>query len=95
MGYALQHIPVPAQARINWEGCSRKGIWRKNGGIDGGGLLISPDGVLPTQIVGVSASCYPPYHHKVQKKLFFLAPAHPDGPGKRAVKWLCVFVSTK
>ena len=30
------------------------------GGIDGGGLLISLDGVAPTQIVNVSASCYPP-----------------------------------
>jgi len=47
------------QARINWEGCSRNGIWHKNG-IDGGGLLISPDGVSLTQIVGVFASCYPP-----------------------------------
>jgi len=28
--------------------------------IDGGGLLISLDGVAPTQIVNVSASCYPP-----------------------------------
>ena len=30
------------------------------GGIDGGGLLISLDGVAPTRIVNVSASCYPP-----------------------------------
>jgi len=37
-----------------------KGIWHKNGGIDGGGLLISPDGVAPTRIVGVSGSRYPP-----------------------------------
>jgi len=36
-----------------------------NGGHDGGGLLISPDGVAPIQIVGVSA-CYLPLHHKVQ-----------------------------
>jgi len=32
----------------------------KVGGIDGGGLMIGPDGVAPTQIVGVSASRYPP-----------------------------------
>jgi len=32
-------------------------------------LLISPGGVAPTRIVDVSASCYPPLHHKVQKKL--------------------------
>ena len=49
-----------SQARINWEGCGRKGIQRKTGANDGGGLLIGPDGVAPTRIVGVSASCYPP-----------------------------------
>jgi len=49
-----------SQARINWECCGRNGIWRKNGGIDGGGLLISLDGVAPTYIVSVSAYCYPP-----------------------------------
>jgi len=32
----------------------------KMGGIDGGGLLIGPDGVAPTHIVSVSASCYRP-----------------------------------
>ena len=32
-------------------------------------MLISPDGLAPIGIVGVSASCYPPQHHKVQKKL--------------------------
>jgi len=34
----------------------------------------------------VSASVNLPLHHKVQFSL--LAPAHPGGPGKRAVKWL-------
>jgi len=34
----------------------------------------------------VSASVNLPLHHKVQSSL--LAPAHPGGPGKRAVKWL-------
>jgi len=33
--YTIQHIPVPAQARTNWEGCGRKGIRRKNWGDDG------------------------------------------------------------
>jgi len=32
--YASQHICCLSQARINWEGCARKGIWRKNGGND-------------------------------------------------------------
>jgi len=29
--------------------------------------LISPDGVAPSQMVGMSASVNPPLHHKVQK----------------------------
>jgi len=31
-GYASQHICCLSQARIKWEICSRKGIWRKNWG---------------------------------------------------------------
>ena len=30
--YASHHIWCLTQARINLEGCARKGIWRKNGG---------------------------------------------------------------
>jgi len=53
-----------SQARINWEGCGRKGIWHKTAeGIDGGGLLISLD--------GVSASCYPPQHHSLEEAFFW------------------------
>jgi len=33
MGYASQHIWCLSQARINWEGCGRKGIWCKNVGM--------------------------------------------------------------
>jgi len=33
-----------------------------------------------------------PVHHKVQK--FSSGLAYPGGPGKRAIKWLCVCVST-
>jgi len=43
-------------AQKNWEGCGRKGIRHKNGGDDGGGVLISPDGVASSQIVSASAS---------------------------------------
>jgi len=32
MAFANQHIWCLSQARINWEGCGRKGIRRKNGG---------------------------------------------------------------
>jgi len=31
-GYASQHILCLSQARINWEGCARKGIRHRNGG---------------------------------------------------------------
>ena len=45
---------------------------------------------MPTQIVGVSASCYPPLHHEVQKS-FLLAAAHAGGRGTSAVRrLLCV-----
>jgi len=46
-----------SQARINWDGCDRKGIrWHKNGRDDGGGGTDSPDGAASRQIVSVSAS---------------------------------------
>jgi len=44
-GYASQHIWCLSQARINWEGCVRKGILRKNGGDGRVGAPISLDGV--------------------------------------------------
>jgi len=31
-GYATQHIWCLSRARIKWEGCGRKGIWRKKWG---------------------------------------------------------------
>jgi len=45
--YASQHNWCLSQARINWEGCVRKGILHKNGGDGRGGALISLDGVAP------------------------------------------------
>jgi len=70
-------------AGINWEDCGRKDIGRKNGEIDDGdGLLIGPDGVAPTRIVGVSALFILPSAIK-SRRSFLLAPAHPGGrPGK-------------
>ena len=69
--YASQHIWCLSQARINWEGCGRKGIWRKNGGIDGVGLLIRLDGVASTLIVSVSVSYYLSEQHEVQEMLSY------------------------
>jgi len=43
--YASQHIWCLSQTRINWEGCARKGISRKNGGMAEVGTPISQDGV--------------------------------------------------
>jgi len=55
-----------------------KGWWRW--------ALVSPDGVASSRMVGVSASVNLPLHQSISS---LLAPAHPGGPGKRAVKRLC------
>ena len=52
--------------------------------------LLSPDGVAPILMVSVSASINLPLRHKSRRSL--LAPSHPGGPRKRAVKRLCVCV---
>jgi len=90
-GYASQHIWCLSQARINWEGCDRKCIWHNNGGNEGGGLLISRDGVAPSRIVGVSASNISTCTIKSRRR-FLLAPAHPDSHRKKVRQQLFVFV---
>jgi len=87
--YASQHIWCLSQGRINWEGCGRKVIRCKNAG-EKGGSLISPDGVAPSQIVGVSASVIFPC--TIKSRRFLLAPAHSGSPRKRAVTWLRVCI---
>jgi len=79
-----------SQARIKWEGCSRKGIRHKNGEDDNAGSLINPDGVAPSRMVGVSASVIFPC--TIKSRRFLLAPAHLGSPGKRAVirLYMCV-----
>jgi len=47
--------------------------------------LVSPDGVVPRWMVGVSA-----FPCTIKSRSSLLAPAHLGGPGKRAIKWLCV-----
>jgi len=88
-GYASQHIWCLSQAKINWEGCGRKGIRHKNGGDDLRGSLISPDEVASSWIVGVSVSVIFPCALKSRRR-FLLAPAHPGSHGKMAVKRFCV-----
>jgi len=59
---------------------------------DGGGSLISPDRVVPSRVIGVSASVIFPCTIK-SKRRFLLAAANPGSPRKRAIKRLCVFAS--
>jgi len=68
--YASQHIWCLFQARINWEGCSSKGIRRNNGGMmEVGHWLVQiewcPSGWL------VCLPCYLPLHHKSPEEDFF------------------------
>ena len=75
-GYASQHIWCLSQARINWQGCSKRGIQRKNGGMrQVGQWLIRMEWRLSALSV-----CLPWYLHLHQKVQ------------KRAIKWLCVCV---
>ena len=56
-------------------------------GDDGGGSLISLDGVAPSRIVIVSVSVIFPC--AIKSRRFLLASAHPGSPGKRVIKLLC------
>jgi len=51
--------------------------------------LVSLDGVVPSQMVVVSL-CLPllMFPCTIKSRSCLLAPAHPGGQGKRAVKWL-------
>jgi len=67
-----------------WLG-GRKGIRPvKNGGWWRWALVVCPDGVAPSRMVGVSAFVNLPCTIKSRSSLLTLA--HPGGPGKRAVK---------
>ena len=96
-GYASQHIWCLSKARIKWEGCGRKGIWRKKywGMMEVGSLtLISPDGVAPSWMVGVSASDIFPCTIK-SRRSFLLALSHLGSPGKGASCVRCIWFVTK
>jgi len=94
-GYASQHIWCLSQARINWKGCVRKGVWCRNGGMTEVGAPISLDGVAVHPDCWCICLCY-----------LHFAPENPeDGEMytfwyqltrvvldkvQRAVKWLCI-----
>jgi len=60
-------------------------------GDEGGGSLISPDGVAPSRTVGVSASDIFPCTIKSGRR-FLLALAHPGSPEKGHKMVVFVFV---
>jgi len=94
-GYASEHIWCLSQARIKWEGCGRRESGVKMGG-DGGGSLVSLDGVAPSRMVGVSASVNIPLHHKVQKISSSTgSPGWSRKKGRKTVACVCVFLLEK
>ena len=55
--------------------------------------LVSPDGVAPSRVVGVSASVSLPLHHKVQ--MFSSGAGSPGWSRKKGRKMVCMFVCLK
>ena len=53
-----------SQAQINWDGCSRKSIWHKNGGIDGGGLLHPDCRCVCLLLSSVRTTHWPQWSHQ-------------------------------
>jgi len=60
----------------------------KNG--DGGGTLVSLDGVAPSRMVGVSASVNLRFHYKVQK--FSSGTGSPEWSRKKGRKMVVVII---
>jgi len=80
-------VPDPSQDKLRVAAGRASGIKK---GDEGGGSLISSDGVVPSLIVGVSASDISPC--TVKSRSFFLALAHLGSHGKRAVNGCGVVV---
>jgi len=81
--YAIQHIWCLSQARINWEGCGRKGIRHTIWG------MMEVVHRWSSRIVGAFASIIFPTPHKIQnddRLPQHVAPAHPGSPRQRPVK---------
>ena len=82
IGYASQHIWCLSQARINWEGCVRKGIRGKNGGDGRDGAPISLDAVAVHPDCWCICLCY--LHFAPENpgdEMYLLVLAHPGCPG--------------
>jgi len=83
-GYASQHIWCLSHARINWEGCTRKGIRHKNGGNGRDGAPISLDGVTVHPDFWSVCLCYLHFAPENPKdgEMYLLVPVHPGCPGQ-------------
>jgi len=83
-GYASQHIWCLSQARINWEGCARNGIWHKNGGDGRDRGWISLDGVAVRLDCWCVCLCYLHFapENPEDGKIYLLVRAHPGCPGQ-------------
>ena len=61
--YALSTLTLLVWWQEGNLACKKGGWWRW--------ALVSPDGLAPSQMVGVSASVNLPLHHKVQTEVLF------------------------
>jgi len=87
VGICLQCIDTVGWAQEGHPACKKHGRWWRL-------ALLSPDGVAPSRMVGVSASVNLPLHHKVQK--FFLGTGSPGWSrkqGRKTVVVWCVGIS--
>jgi len=80
-------VPVPSQGKLG--GLRQEQHLAQKWGDDGGGSLISLDGLAPSWIVGVYASVIFPCTIKSRRR-FLLAPAHPGTPEKGCKMVVCV-----
>ena len=77
--------------RCCWLG-GRKGFWPVKTGWGAGVVICLERGtdlhMAQLMPLPLTVSCF----SKIQIGFTFLVPAHPDSPGQRAVKWMCVCV---
>ena len=78
-GYASPHFWCLFQVRINWEGCARKGIQRKNGGYGRDGAPISLDVVAVYPDCWCVCLCYLHFapENPEDGEMYLLVSAHP------------------
>ena len=83
MVVAFSALTLLAGRQEGQPACKKMGGWWR-------WALVSPDGVAPAGWLMCLPLLIIPCSIKTRNSL--LAPAHPAGPGKMLVKWLCVGV---